>query len=356
MQSIAKITKTPVFFIIGRPRSGTTLLRHLFDAHPNIIIPTECIFILALSKTYKHKKKFDKQTLINFLTDLRQTKSFDTLSLNNELLEKNILSADENINYSELCKLVHASYISVHDKNEIKIIGDKNPAYSNENFSRIFSLFPDSKYIHIVRDYRDHIVSMLTANFNFPSPAFITLAWKKSLLLINRYKQKFPDNFYTLRYEDFVVKPEDQFERMCSFLNIPYQADVFNFINKKEEYYNHQPSIQFEQLHKSLFFPVTHNHVGIWHSYLSGRDLAVIEKISGKVAEEYGYTKTTNKSNISILFTILKWRLLYNIFAFLRTISFTLSLQKRNKIIYKLKKSKFVLTLYTKIIFRKTAL
>ncbi|HAH58404.1 MAG TPA: hypothetical protein DCL86_09670, partial [Bacteroidales bacterium] len=29
----------PIFFIIGRPRSGTTLLRMLFEAHPQVIIP-----------------------------------------------------------------------------------------------------------------------------------------------------------------------------------------------------------------------------------------------------------------------------------------------------------------------------
>ncbi len=36
-----KVKSLPFFFIIGRPRSGTTLLRTLFDVHPNVIIPLE---------------------------------------------------------------------------------------------------------------------------------------------------------------------------------------------------------------------------------------------------------------------------------------------------------------------------
>jgi hypothetical protein len=36
-----KINNTPFFFIIGRSRSGTTLLMTMYDAHPNVIIPFE---------------------------------------------------------------------------------------------------------------------------------------------------------------------------------------------------------------------------------------------------------------------------------------------------------------------------
>jgi hypothetical protein len=41
-------SQIPVFFIIGRPRTGTTLLQSLLDAHPNVVIPWECQFVLNL--------------------------------------------------------------------------------------------------------------------------------------------------------------------------------------------------------------------------------------------------------------------------------------------------------------------
>ena len=37
--SIEKVRNVPMFFILGRPRTGSTLLRTLFDAHPGVIIP-----------------------------------------------------------------------------------------------------------------------------------------------------------------------------------------------------------------------------------------------------------------------------------------------------------------------------
>ncbi|NQU34666.1 MAG: sulfotransferase [Bacteroidetes bacterium] len=47
-----QLNKIPFFFVVGRPRSGTTLLRTLFDAHPNVSFPPECQFIINLYPKY----------------------------------------------------------------------------------------------------------------------------------------------------------------------------------------------------------------------------------------------------------------------------------------------------------------
>ena len=49
---LEKIRQTPMFFIVGRPRTGSTLLRTLFDAHPNVTIPQEWPMLLALYRRF----------------------------------------------------------------------------------------------------------------------------------------------------------------------------------------------------------------------------------------------------------------------------------------------------------------
>lgn len=49
---MVNIADTPFIFIVGRPRSGTTLLRTLYDAHPNVNIPPECQFVVNLYGKY----------------------------------------------------------------------------------------------------------------------------------------------------------------------------------------------------------------------------------------------------------------------------------------------------------------
>lgn len=352
MPAITEVRNTPIFFIIGRPRSGTTLLRHLFDAHPNVNIPSECNYILALSRKYKHTEKFDRKTLEKFLEDLKQTKSYDTLSMDDELLKKNVFSVPENITYPELCKIVHASYASIHDKKEMLLIGDKNPAYSSENFTKVFSLFPDAKFIHLIRDYRDQATSLLKARFKSLSPAFIALTWKGSLKTINRCKQKSPENFFTLRYEDFVREPEKHFGELCSFLQIPNDIGVFSFNVKKEKYIDHQPGINYDMHHKSLFQPIDEKRVGIWKDFLKGNELAVAEKIAGNVALQYGYQKSIDKPTLRATLSAFRWEFIYILLKGLRSFIYILTIKRRNYFVAGLKKNKMTNFVYYKIIFR----
>ncbi len=56
----------PIFFVVGRPRSGTTLLRTLFDAHPNVLVPPECQFIINLYPKYGKVTNWSKKNLESF--------------------------------------------------------------------------------------------------------------------------------------------------------------------------------------------------------------------------------------------------------------------------------------------------
>ena len=62
--SMANISQIPFFFIIGRPRTGTTLLRSLFDAHPNVQIPWECQFVLNLYPKYGTLELWNSGTIL----------------------------------------------------------------------------------------------------------------------------------------------------------------------------------------------------------------------------------------------------------------------------------------------------
>ena len=63
------LKELPFIFIVGRPRSGTTLLMSLFDAHPNVIIPPECAMILNLFPKYRKLRNWDKKHLLSFYNE-----------------------------------------------------------------------------------------------------------------------------------------------------------------------------------------------------------------------------------------------------------------------------------------------
>jgi hypothetical protein len=63
--------RIPFFFILGRPRSGTTLIRTLFDAHPNVKIPPEFPFIPLLARRFRNVKEWDAR-FICLVRDYRE--------------------------------------------------------------------------------------------------------------------------------------------------------------------------------------------------------------------------------------------------------------------------------------------
>jgi len=81
----------PFFFIIGRPRSGTTLLRTLFDAHPNVTIPLECPLIKHLSDKYQHIRLWDAPLLNMLYQDVLKQQKFDTWFINKDDLKESLL-------------------------------------------------------------------------------------------------------------------------------------------------------------------------------------------------------------------------------------------------------------------------
>ncbi len=122
---IQKIASLPVFFILGRPRSGTTLLRTLFDAHPNVATPIECAFIMNMSQKYEKIKNWTSEDLLEFHSDVQKHIKFDTWNIDIEKMKNDLLLCEGENTFQTVCKVVYYDYISLFPKEEIKWIGDK---------------------------------------------------------------------------------------------------------------------------------------------------------------------------------------------------------------------------------------
>lgn len=204
--AVKNIEAIPFFFIIGRARSGTTLLRMFFDAHPDVCIPIESPLILHLYRKYGNRKFWTKELLESFYEDLTKIRDFEKWEVDPEILKKGILEFEGSISFRTLCKFVYLNYHSIFHKDDIKLIGDKNPVYS-VNMPEIFRIFPDAKYIHLTRDYRDHILSMVNVKLLTPVVLFLAYRWKLSARQMSSMKKRYPGSFYTIRYEDLVTNP-----------------------------------------------------------------------------------------------------------------------------------------------------
>lgn len=349
MMSIDEIEKIPMFFIIGRPRSGTTLLRTIFDAHPEVNIPVECAYIIDLQKRYEKIKIWNKELLLNFYEDLIHEFRFSNWKADTEKIKKQLLQCEGENTFSTICKVVHSNYPSLFEKKHLKFIGDKNPIYSIYT-KKLLKIFPEAKFIFIYKDYRDNYVSMVKAQFGMPIVPIHVFHWKYFYRLVKKHSKKHPDKFFFLKYEDFVNYPEIHIKKVFDFIGLPYHSSVMDFYKKQDEILD-KYGVAAEGKHQSLFNPINTSRIGLWKNKLSEKEVYMADMTAGPLAEELGYERVYKKFNLLIWIKILPM-ILYakgvNILGFLTDL-----LPYKTRIRIKIKPSLFV-KIYMKLFAKKS--
>jgi hypothetical protein len=298
-------SELPIFFIIGRPRSGTTLVRVLFEAHPHVIIPPESPFIIGLYKKYARITFWDEKIIKDFTEDIFKQRYFDKWLIRRDELYAHLLKEIGENTFQQIVRRVCLSYKSVFEKEEIKLIGDKNPFYSLYA-DRIHKLFPEAKIIHITRDYRDNYLSLINVNFEVPIVPLVVYRWKFAWKRMQKLKRQNPGLIYSLKYEDLATNPEEIFKELCGFVGLEFDPHVLSFYEKKAEAEKaYAGSSEIAIVHKSLFNPISTDRMNLWKKELTERQIKVADLVAGKTATKAGYERKYPKFNLFLYLWIL---------------------------------------------------
>jgi hypothetical protein len=303
MTSESQISDTkqiPFFFILGRPRSGTTLLASLFDAHPNVMLPFECPLIINLYSRYSGIHLWTEELLDAFATEIIGQRKFDSWRVDELKFRNALRQCTGNHDFESIMKVVYLQFNSLFDKKEIRLIGDKNPVYSIYP-ERLARLFPNARFIHLTRDYRDNILSIQKVDFEAPFTALLAYRWRFATNRIMKTALRYPDRFYTIRYEDLVTQPDLRLREMCSFLDIPYDPSVLDFHTRKEELFRNFDKEHVERYHSSLLQPISDAGIYAWKKRMPKDQVRTADFVAGKTGREAGYEPMFKSGFIRVL-------------------------------------------------------
>ena len=303
---------TPFFFILGRPRSGTTLLKTLFDAHPNVKIPPELPIFLPLYQRFKHVKYWDRDQILSFVDHVFQPNVFNKRKLENLKIDRELFTADlltmaGQCTIQDLLIKLNEHAFSIFPKQDIRLVGDKNPVYS-VYMKRLIRIFPKAWFICIIRDYRDNYISMKNLQEVKMEAPVLTLQvarWVYVTKLFLSCQNRDPDRFYLIRYEDLVEKPEESLRELCAFLSIPYVSEVFDFHKKKDELVKIFPDPVVAKIHKSLMEPVNMGRMDLWKNQLTDLEVKIADQIAGRTADKMGYKRLSTRFSPAVFFKAL---------------------------------------------------
>jgi len=98
--------------------------------------------------------------------------------------------------------------------------GDKTPEYTH-NLHVIGELFPEAKYIHLVRDGRDVALSVMGRYWGPKNVYTAARSWKQAVCRVDRFVETLPpDRVLETTYERLLADPVDTFGRIIEYLDI----------------------------------------------------------------------------------------------------------------------------------------
>jgi len=193
-----------------------------------------------------------------------------------------------------LCKIVYANYAFLQGKNGDVVLGDKNPNYLLV-VNELLNLFPDSKFIHMVRDPRDNILSFQQVDFDVNGTSALAYRWKKCNEAVLRCSKEHPDQFLLLCYEDLMHDPTEHLNRICAFLEIDYDPGMLEF-HKNQRF----ERLQKGEWHESLRKPLNTGRSYRWKKEMKKSEVLKADYVSGKIVGELGYETTSPGSSLML--------------------------------------------------------
>jgi hypothetical protein len=284
--------RNPYLFVVGCPRSGTTLLRRMLDAHPELAITPETHWI----PEWFEKQGGDRNGHVTreFVQSLLRSARFMKLKLNDDAVWT-VFEDGESVPYARLVEHVFGLFGSRRGK---PLVGDKTPGYTKA-IPTLHRLFPWARFVHLIRDGRDVCLSATTwhqvgrLERRFPSwrqdpVSTAALWWELHVRLARDAGARIePRNYYELRYEALVADPPEESTALCTFLGLAYSQTMPRFHEGRTR---KDPDLGSNK----QWLPPTPG-LRDWRTQMPRHDVELFEAVAGELLDELDYPRACSR-------------------------------------------------------------
>jgi len=213
-------------FIVGTGRCGTSMLAQMLNSHSKICVPHELQILFECSnngprlyEVFQDKKNegFGPKDFAD-LIEARCPHKF------HEYFDYRRFFERQRYPILSLKDLANSLFGEIAEMRRKTIFMEQTPWYG-QRIDILNELFPDAKYIHMVRDGRDVAISFARTPWWHNDIGKNLERWHTEVLNIIESSSRIlsPHQMLQMRYEDFVEQPEHSLRRICEFLGIGFE-------------------------------------------------------------------------------------------------------------------------------------
>lgn len=296
-------------FILGAHKSGTSLLRSLLDAHPDLfVVPfeTHCLQLANYWVDYRLRRAYppvrsiaETKRAYSDLVAQYNTNNDPTADAN--LVGKFDLGAFEHAlaqkveSIAELFEVyVRAIHVSLHHAPLPETCRVVEKSTENAELALdLKQLFPDAKFVHIVRNpyanvvaiRRHHSKTSKRINFKNRFPVLITNlpALKNSFYHLYRNRRLLPAaDYMVVRYEDLLSTPEETMRAIAAFLQIGFSDSLLQPTSLGQDW-------QGNSSRGLAFTGISAANLNLWREEITSLEIFFINKYLKFVVNDFGY-------------------------------------------------------------------
>ena len=288
----------PAPFVVGVARSGTTLLRLMLDAHPEMAIPPETHFIPKLAKALGEEALDTtaerRRCAFELITEHRRWPDF---GLDAAELERRFEQIDP-FTSTEAMRAFYGLYAEQQGKPRW---GDKSPSYVRR-MRRVAAVLPEATFIHLIRDGRDVALSQLEVHHGADEVGEAAEDWVAGIEKARKGARHLNEDAYLeARYEDLVAEPEPVLRRICNHVDVEFDPAMLDYHRSADDRLSETvrefsrgegPAITAEQRaaqHANVSKPPQTDRAGRWRNDMSPEQVTAFEAVAGDLLADLGY-------------------------------------------------------------------
>ncbi len=254
-----------IIFVGGSPRSGTTMVQRILGAHSDVFAGPE----------------FDN---IPYIVELR-----NWLYGSLESGRIKVFTDQKQIDMS-ICQLIESLLYPVIESNNCSYISEKTPS-NILVFNELLTICPQAKFVFVLRDPRAIVLSMKEVNkrgshFSGKKMKGFTASINESIMyILECFNAGFeahkisPDRIYIAKYESIVQEQKIEIQKMCSFLNLPFEEEMLNLKEKSSANLSDLKADNIWYDTKMLDRNIESSELEKWKTVFSSSELFFINKI-----------------------------------------------------------------------------